>query len=107
MARSQPHTFLRASVIRGTSNRLPVQVSLRDTGKFLTSNGQWQIAHSYCVALPAKTRGALFPHPPQLDFPAAVITLTALAALLWAKKVPEPLVILAAGAIGLVAGRGK
>jgi hypothetical protein len=31
-----------------------------------------------------------------------MIALTALAVLLWARKVPEPLVILAAGAVGLI-----
>jgi chromate transporter len=45
---------------------------------------------------------ALFPHPPQMDWPAAMIAIAALALLLWVKKVPEPVVILAAGVVGLL-----
>jgi chromate transporter len=37
-----------------------------------------------------------------IDVPTALIALSALAALLWAKKVPEPLLILGAGLIGLL-----
>jgi chromate transporter len=48
-------------------------------------------------------RRAIIPHPPEVDLPAAIIAVAALAVLLWGKKVPEPLVILAAGAIGLLA----
>ena len=47
-------------------------------------------------------RRAIFPHLPQVDVPAALIALAALVVLLWGKRVPEPLVILAAGAVGLV-----
>jgi chromate transporter len=47
-------------------------------------------------------RRALFPHPPHMDLPAAVLAVTALAVLLWVRKVPEPAVILAAGLIGLL-----
>jgi chromate transporter len=46
-------------------------------------------------------RRALFPHPPQVDLPAALIALATLAVLLWGKKCPEPLVILGAGVVGL------
>jgi chromate transporter len=45
---------------------------------------------------------ALFPHSSHVDLPAASIALTAFAVLLWTKRVPEPLVILAAGVIGLL-----
>jgi chromate transporter len=47
-------------------------------------------------------RRALFPHSSHIDLTAAVIALTTFAVLLWARKVPEPLVILAAGVIGLL-----
>jgi chromate transporter len=47
-------------------------------------------------------RRAILPTPPQVELPAALIALGALSILLWGKKVPEPLVILAAGAVGLV-----
>ena len=48
-------------------------------------------------------RRALLPHPPRLDLPATLIALAVLGLLLWGRKVPEPLVILAAGAVGLIA----
>jgi chromate transporter len=47
-------------------------------------------------------RRALCPDPPHVEVPATMIALSALAVLLWARKVPEPLVILAAGAVGLI-----
>jgi chromate transporter len=47
-------------------------------------------------------RRAIMPSPPQVDVPAALIASSALAILLWGKKVPEPLVILAAGAVGII-----
>jgi chromate transporter len=47
-------------------------------------------------------RRALVPHPPRVDLPATLIALAVLGLLLWGRKVPEPLVILAAGAVGLI-----
>jgi chromate transporter len=47
-------------------------------------------------------RRALVPHGSRVDLSAAVIALTTLVVLLWVKRVPEPLVIVAAGVIGLL-----
>jgi chromate transporter len=47
-------------------------------------------------------RRTLMPYAPQIEIPAALITLIALALLLWGKRIPEPVVILAAGAVGIL-----
>jgi chromate transporter len=47
-------------------------------------------------------RRALFPNASHIDLPAVAIALTTFAVLLWVKKIPEPLFILAAGVIGLL-----
>jgi chromate transporter len=51
-------------------------------------------------------RRAMFPVPSQVDLPATVIALTALVVLIWVKRVPEPLVIVAAGAVGMILKQG-
>jgi chromate transporter len=47
-------------------------------------------------------RRSLIPQGSHVDLAAVAIAGTTFAVLLWAKKVPEPLVILAAGVIGLL-----
>lgn len=47
-------------------------------------------------------RRTLFPRASEVDIPAAAIALTTFAVLLWARRIPEPLVILAAGILGLL-----
>jgi chromate transporter len=47
-------------------------------------------------------RRAIFPHPPEIDVPAAAIAATSLGVLLWGKRIPEPVIILASGVIGLL-----
>jgi chromate transporter len=47
-------------------------------------------------------RRALVPHGSQVDLPAAAIALSTLVMLLWVRRIPEPLVIVLAGVIGLV-----
>jgi chromate transporter len=47
-------------------------------------------------------RRAIVPQPPAVEWPAAAIAVTALALLLWTRKVPEPAVILGAGLVGLL-----
>jgi chromate transporter len=47
-------------------------------------------------------RRTLIRDPFTIDLPAALIAVSVLAVLLWAKRIPEPLLILAAGTVGLL-----